>query len=365
MNQYIINPSLNHNEGMNYSVNLLQKIYNNIKKIEIPPMLKTSAYLDPEQFQNYLNTHVKKNYDKYTTLSSLNDIYSPSDYAKSTKLQLRNKYIGIIEGKINNLKIEFGSNEDKCYYKFKAETSKLIKNIINTESDINIITKKISPIMIELTAFIVYSNMDNNNFKPTFNNEIINDELINMLTLIPLLINTSGLIETASFCWEWILYLDKSKISIILNNIATLLKNKGNINKEINKKSKSEIFVLENTLDESIQNAKEEYINICENIYKENNVSNVALSNSKVIEILNISTTKREKSKLISYDDYINGQIILLKFLKECMNEFCKCDMEKLKLIYDIIKNFVDLKINLIQNLFYLCGWPLHYQILL
>ena len=350
MNQYIINPSLNHNEGMNYSVNLLQKIYNNIKKIEIPPMLKTSAYLDPEQFQNYLNTHVKKNYDKYTTLSSLNDIYSPSDYAKSTKLQLRNKYIGIIEGKINNLKIEFGSNEDKCYYKFKAETSKLIKNIINTESDINIITKKISPIMIELTAFIVYSNMDNNNFKPTFNNEIINDELINMLTLIPLLINTSGLIETASFCWEWILYLDKSKISIILNNIATLLKNKGNINKEINKKSKSEIFDLENTLDESIQNAKEEYINICENIYKENNVSNVALSNSKVIEILNISTTKREKSKLISYDDYINGQIILLKFLKECMNEFCKCDMEKLKLIYDIIKNFVDLKIN--ENLY-------------
>ena len=69
-----------------------------------------------------------------------------------------------------------------------------------------------------------------------------------------------------------------------------------------------------------------------------------------MIEILNISTTKREKSKLISYDDYINGQIILLKFLKECMNEFCKCDMEKLKLIYDIIKNFVDLKIN--ENLY-------------
>ena len=81
----------------------------------------------------------------------------------------------------------------------KRSSRKLIKNIINTESDINIITKKISPIMIELTAFIVYSNMDNNNFKPTFNNEIINDELINMLTLIPLLINTSGLIETASF----------------------------------------------------------------------------------------------------------------------------------------------------------------------
>jgi hypothetical protein len=28
------------------------------------------------------------------------------------------------------------------------------------------------------------------------------------------------------------------------------------------------------------------------------------------------------------------------------MNEFCKCDMEKLKLIYDIIKEFVDLKID-------------------
>ena len=37
------------------------------------------------------------------------------------------------------------------------------------------------------------------------------------------------------------------------------------------------------------------------------------------------------------YSDYINGQIILLKFLKECISEFCKSDMEKLHLIYDII----------------------------
>ena len=99
LNQYTINPSLQR-DSMNYSVNLLQKIYNNIKKIEIPPTLKTSAYLNPEKFRNYLKTHVKKNYDKYMSLSSINDIYSPSDYAKSTKLQLRNKFIGIVEGKI-------------------------------------------------------------------------------------------------------------------------------------------------------------------------------------------------------------------------------------------------------------------------
>lgn len=351
MNQYIIDNSLNQsqNEGMNYSVNLLQKIYNNIKKIEIPPMLKTSAYLDPEKFQNYLKTHVKKNFDKYTSLSSLNDIYSPSDYAKSTKLQLRNKYIGIIEGKINNLKTEFSNNDDKCYYKFKAETSKKIKKIFSEEKDINIITKKVSPILIELTAFIVYSNMDNKNLNPLFKKEIINDELINILTSVPLLLNTANIIETATFCWEWILYLDKSKISLILNNIATLLKNNKNTNKSINQKKKSDIFDLENTLEDSIANSKEEYEQICENLHKEGNANcsyNQVNNFGKIIELLIISPNKNEKNRYISYDDFINGQIILLKFLKECMNEFCKCDMEKLKLIYDIIKNFVDLKIS-------------------
>ena len=33
-----------------------------------------------------------------------------------------------------------------------------------------------------------------------------------------------------------------------------------------------------------------------------------------------------------------NLLIILLKFLKECMNEFYKCDMEKLNSVYKIIK---------------------------
>lgn len=50
--------------------------------------------------------------------------------------------------------------------------------------------------------------------------------------------------------------------------------------------------------------------------------------------------------KNIDLNDYIISQIILLKFIKECMNEFCKIDLEQLTLIYDIIKQFVDLSID-------------------
>ena len=365
MNHYLVNNNgfAFTKEGMNYSVNLLQKIYNNIKKIEIPSLIKTSAYLDPEKFTNYLQTHVKKNFDKYLSMSSLNDIYSPADYAKNTKLQIRNKYIGIIEGKINNLRIEHRNNNDVCYYKYKYEIINSIKQIFNTENNIDSISKKIAPIIIELTAFIVYANMDiYNEFVTSFDQSIINDEIIHLITSIPLLIGTASLIETASFCWEWILYFDKKKISVILSNIAST-KVRFEFMKE--QKQKNEIFDLENTIDDSIVNAVNDY-NITNNqgmmmnidqsklaiqlmLTKTKQMFNVDNSNSnniyKEIELLIFSVKNKFKSTNIMYSDYINGQIILLKFLKECISEFCKSDMEKLHLIYDIIKNYVVLNI--------------------
>ena len=345
LNQYTINPSLQR-DSMNYSVNLLQKIYNNIKKIEIPPTLKTSAYLNPEKFRNYLKTHVKKNYDKYMSLSSINDIFSPSDYAKSTKLQLRNKYIGIVEGKINNLRNELNKDDNKCYYRFKYDISKNISRCLNDNIDTILLSQKITPILIELTAFIVYIKRDD--FKITFNKNIIIDELINILTSIPLLLNNSYAMETATFCWEWILYFDREMIPIILSNISTCL-NHSSIKLYFLPtmiKSKSEIFDLENNFEDSVNNAKEIYYNAKNKIVNEIlfSSSDNFLNPNKNVELINEKLS--EKAKNVHYGEFINGQIILLKFLKECMNEFCKCDMEKLKLIYDIIKEFVDLKID-------------------
>ena len=365
MNQYLVcnNGFASVKEGMNYSVNLLQKIYNNIKKIEIPPMIKTTAYLDPEKFRNYIKTHVKKNFDKYLSISSLNDIYSPADYAKNTKLQIRNKYIGIIEGKVNNLRIENKNNDDVCYYKYKHDIIRIIKKIIKEEKDIEIISRKIAPVIIELTAFIVYSNMDiNNGFVTSFKRCIIDDEIIHLITSLPLLIGTASIIETASFCWEWILYFDKNKISAILNNISST-----KIKHELTEipKQKNEIFDLENTIDDSIINARNDYKNNFEEIYNNkehiitysisgknkqiintyNFLSSHGQSKFREIDLLIVSLKNKYRNTKVTYDDYITGQITLLKFIKECISEFCKCDMEKLEIIYDIIKNYVDLNI--------------------
>ena len=364
MNHYLVNNNgfASTKEGMNYSVNLLQKIYNNVKKIEIPSLIKTSAYLDPEKFTNYLKTHVKKNFDKYLSMSSLDDIYSPADYAKNTKLQIRNKYIGIVEGKINNLRIENKNDNDLCYYKYKYEVINAIQQLFANESDIDVISKKIAPIIIELTAFIVYSNMDvYNEFVTSFDQRIINDEIIHLITSIPMLIGTSSLIETASFCWEWILYFDKKKISVILNNIAST---KVNFEFTREQKQKNEIFDLENTIEESIINAGNDYAiknqgnSTVQNklafqllLTKTKQMFNLDKSSSrndnlyKEVELLIFSIKNKCKSTKIMHNDYITGQIILLKFLKECISEFCKSDMEQLQLIYDIIKNYVVLNI--------------------
>lgn len=91
------------NEAKKYSLNLLQKVYNNIKKIEISSVLKTTAYLEPDEFEKYLKENLYGNFDKYLPISAISDLHNFTDYSQSSILQLRNKYTGIIEGKINSL----------------------------------------------------------------------------------------------------------------------------------------------------------------------------------------------------------------------------------------------------------------------
>ena len=351
MNQYTINPT-GRGEVMNFSVNLLQKIYNNIKKIEIPPTLKTSAYLEAEKFQNYYKTHVKKNYDKYLSLASVNDIYSPGDYSKSTKLQLRNKYIGIIEGKMNNLKTEFNNDDDECYYKFKSEITKKILLYFKEEQNIDSLTNKMTSIMIELSAFIIY--IDRKDFMPTFRKSIIRDEILNIITSISMTLYNSSSYETICFCWEWILYFKHDRIQIVLDNIKNCILNKATnfiSGSDSTKKNDSDIFNLINTLDESVIKSQKDYENnlpkkikeIEDSIEQNNNVVN----NKTLLKIELINERLNKNCNYITYEEFINSRIILLKFLKECMNEFCKCDMEKLNRVYKIIKILIDEDIDL------------------
>ena len=345
MNQYTINPT-GRGEIMNFSVNLLQKIYNNIKKIEIPPTLKTSAYLEAEKFQNYYKTHVKKNYDKYLSLASVNDIFSPGDYSKSTKLQLRNKYIGIVEGKMNNLKSEY-NNDDECYYKFKSDITKKIIIYFKEEQNIDSLTNKMTSIMIELSAFIIY--IDRKDFMPTFNKSIIRDEILNIITSISMTLYNTSSYETICFCWEWILYFKHDIIQIVLNNIKNCILNKESnfiSGSDYTKKNNSDIFNLINTLEESIIKSQKDYeVNlpkkikeIEDSIYQRNIINN----NKSQLKIQLINEKLNKNCNKITYEEFINSRIILLKFLKECMNEFCKCDMEKLTRVYKIIKILID-----------------------
>ena len=93
-----------------------------------------------------------------------------------SKLQLRNKYIGIIEGKMTNLKTEFNNNDDECYYKFKSDITKKILLYFKEEQNIDSLTNKMTSIMIELSAFIIY--IDRKEFMPTFRKSIIRDETL-------------------------------------------------------------------------------------------------------------------------------------------------------------------------------------------
>jgi hypothetical protein len=75
-------------DEMNYSINILQKIYNRIKKVEISSFLKTTAYLEPKKFEKYLKENVYNNFDKYISIAAIDDIHNLTDYAKSIILQV-------------------------------------------------------------------------------------------------------------------------------------------------------------------------------------------------------------------------------------------------------------------------------------
>lgn len=112
-------------------------------------------------------------------------------------------------------------------------------------------------------------------------------------------------------------------------------------------KKKSHIFDIE---DNTIEYKNTRMIEYEKNTlqYLKNSVNFHIKDRVKGENLVNMVTEKVVKN--IDLNDYITSQIILLKFVKECMNEFCKCDLEKLTLIYDLIKQFVDLSID--QNMY-------------
>jgi hypothetical protein len=367
VNKYTLSLSLEHVD-MNYSINILQKIYNNIKKIEIPSFLKTTAYLDPKKFEDYLNENVYGNFDKYLSISAIDDIYNFTDYAKSTILQIRNKFMGIIEGKINNLRVSY--SKDIMYEKYKKMFNLNNQNEERTVNDycyfmiindINIKIQKtfqettdnkvnIFPFLVELTSLMIYSGM--NNFPTNFNNNVIRDEIINLITTIPIYMASTSSIEAGAFCWEWILYFKKSKIPSLLNNIILSikslkqyisLKKSSFFNSEGSNYNKSDIFDVEDYIRENKFKIILNYENNTINTLKEN-LGALVKKNKQDKYFINIINEKLIKN--LDLNDYINSQIILLKFIKECMHEFCKCDIEKLTLIWDLVKLFIDLKID-------------------
>ena len=75
--------------------------------------------------------------------------------------------------------------------------------------------------------------------------------------------------------------------------------------------------------------------------------NNYMINNKAQLTIELINERLNKNCNFITYEEFINSRIILLKFLKECMNEFCKCDMEKLNRVYKIIKILIDEDIDL------------------
>ena len=228
-------------QELNYSINILQKIYNNIKKVEISSFLKTSAYLDPIKFEEYLKKNVYNNFDKYVSISAVQDLHNFTDYAKSTILQIRNKYMGIVEGKINNLKLNFSNDNffqtyklhtkqtnkeivlnDYCFYRIMNDFNKKIFQTFNENVLLGNIDQEIFGILVEITSFMVYVKI--NEFKTTFDKQIMVDEIFNLITFIPIFLASSKSIEAGVFCWEWILYFNKKLLSFLLNNIILSIK---------------------------------------------------------------------------------------------------------------------------------------------
>ena len=253
---------------------------------------------------------------------------------------------------MNNLKSEFNNNDDQCYYKFKSEITKNIFLYFKEEENIDSLTNKLNSLMIELSALIIY--LDRKEFMPTFKKATIRDEILNLITSISMALYNTSSYETICFCWEWILYFKHDRIQIVLDNIKNCILNKSTnfiSSSEENKKNDSDIFNLINTLDDAVAKAQIDYelskpkkIKDIEDAAANQYFSQGSKQNNLKIELINERLNKN--CSVTTYEEFINSRIILLKFLKECMNEFCKCDMEKLKRVYEIIKILIDEDIN-------------------
>jgi len=155
--------------------------------------------------------------------------------------------------------------------------------------------------------------------------------------------------ETICFCWEWILYFKHDRIQIVLDNIKNCVLNKESTfisGSDYTKKNDSDIFDLINTLEESLIKSNNDYkLNLPKKIKEIEDSISQNNNKSQLIEIINEKLNKNCNE--ITYEEFINSRIILLKFLKECMNEFCKCDMEKLNRVYKIIKILINENIDI------------------
>jgi len=208
----------------------------------------------------------------------MKDIYYITDSEKSTIFQIRNKYMGIIEGKIENLKknyvdddfflacsnsFSFKENKnsiikknknllinDYCYYKIMKEFCDKIKHLFH-KNNIEEIKKEIFPIVIELTSFLVFSSIYK--FNTTFKEDIMTDEITSLISIIPILLGNNESMQAGHFCWEWVLYSNKDKIAPFLRNIYLSvkfqkqhIKSKNNLFKE--DKTKSKKFNINNLI---------------------------------------------------------------------------------------------------------------------
>ena len=313
-----------------YSINIVQKIYNNIKKIEVPGLLKTTAYLEPKKFEDYLKKNVYLQFDKYLSISDIQEISNFSDFAKSCSIQMRNKFIGVIEGKIINLKYNFKSDErlkkklkemranesvnDYCYFKIIKEYNEKILRVIRKKE----ITKyDLFSILVELTSFYIYTEMDKD-FETSFKKKVIFEDICYKITLLPFLIGTSDAFEAGVFCWDWILYFNTQKMEILLNMLQNSIVMFNNIvaSKRVfekNYKVHNDLFVVSKPF-EAIKHTKvEEFTESLKKSYY-SNITHDEFNLTNTLFVFPKFNTK------INDENYIQGQILVLKFLKECLN---------------------------------------------
>ena len=130
-------------------------------------------------------------------------------------------------GNKNNLSHSIDRNKeiilnDYCFYRIMNDFNKKIYLTFNENTLLGKIDQEIFGILVELTSFMVYVKI--NEFKTTFDKQIMVDEIFNLITFIPIFLASSKSIESGVFCWEWILYFNKKLLAFLLSNIILSIK---------------------------------------------------------------------------------------------------------------------------------------------